>query len=245
MFRSFALTTAMLFVVAAPAQVSFITRTDSLSDSTQLTFGSGTRSISSPSTAWLVFPTQSDPSYNYGYAITGPTAGAQRPVVTNDLLNRNVFRAHNLFMSYNATANGHTFRLPNDSPFGLFGPVQFFARYNATGLFQRDVVFSAAPTAQMSGPTANLSARLSSTRIGQFNLPRYIVTGYFLNASGVNNVNLITPVGGITFNTFLAPSAATFSMPIARLTVPSNRLTTPPRSVTSTEFRANYELRLR
>jgi len=245
MLRSTSFLTALIVAAVSSAQSSLLTRIDGVPDSVQLTFRTQSLTSFSPSTAFGAIPNQTQPNYNFGYALTGPTVGARRPVVSNDIYNRNVFSSRDVLMSFTGVADNHVFQLPDDQPFSLVGPVQFAARYNATGLWQRDVVFSARPTARVVGPTANLQATLSTSRIGLFNKPRFNVTGFIINQSGVNNVNLISPVNGIIFNTFLTgPLPRTFSIPVTRMTIPSNRLTTPPRSTTSTEFRTSYNLRL-
>ena len=245
MLRSSAIMTAIFFAAVSSAQSSLLTRIDSVPDSVQLTFRTQSSSAVSPNTAWVTLPSQTQPDYNFGYSITAPTVGARRAIVSNDITNKNVFRNFGVDMSFTGVADGHVFRLPDDAPFSLSGSVQFVARYSATGLFQRDVVFSARPTARVVGPTANLTATLNTLRIGLFNKPRYNVTGFFINQNGVNNVNLVTPVNGFIFNTFLTgPLPSTFSIPVTRLTVPRNRLTVPPRAATTTDFRAAYELRL-
>jgi hypothetical protein len=245
MLRSTSFLTALMVAAVAPAQSSLLRRIDSVPDSVQLTLSTQSRTSAGPNTAFASIPNQSAPNYNFGYAITGPTVGARRAVVSNEVYNKNVFSNRDILMSFTGVADNHVFQLPDDQPFSLVGPVQFTARYNATGIWQRDVVFSARPTARVVGPTANLQATLSTSRIGLFSKPRFNVTGFIINQSGVNNVNLVSPVNGIIFNTFLTgPLPRTFSIPVTRMTIPSNRLTTPPRATTSTEFRTSYNLRL-
>jgi len=122
--------------------------------------------------------------------------------------------------------------------------VQFHVSYDSSGINQKQIVFASPPTAQLSGPTANLSARLTTSQIGPFNRPRYNVTGFYIDQNGINNVNLITPIGGITFDTFLNVAPTSFNMPVARLNVPTARLTQQPKVITAASFKAYYELRL-
>lgn len=245
MLRSTSFLTALVFAAVSSAQSSLLTRIDSVPDSVQLTFRTQSRTSISPNTAFASIPNQSQPNYIFGYAITAPTVGARRAVIGNEIYTKNVFNNRDVFMSFTGVADGHVFRLPDDQPFSLVGPVQFAVRYSATGIWQRDVVFNARPTARVVGPTANLQATLSTSRIGLFNKPRFNVTGFIINQNGVSNINLVSPVNGIIFNTFLTgPLPRTFSIPVTRMTIPSNRLTTPPRSTTSTEFKTSYTLRL-
>ena len=85
MLRSSAIMTAMFFAAVSSAQSSLLTRIDSVPDSVQLTFRTQSRSNFSPNVAWLTLPSQSQPDYNFGFAITAPTTGARRAVVSNDI----------------------------------------------------------------------------------------------------------------------------------------------------------------
>jgi hypothetical protein len=70
------------------------------------------------------------------------------------------------------------------------------------------------------------------------------VTGFFIDHGGINNVNLVSPIGGITFNTFLATSPQTVTMPLVNLTVPSTVMPQKPANPTSMSFKVLYRLQL-
>jgi hypothetical protein len=197
-----------------------------------------------PSLAWFVFPFEAFPDYNFGYSQTSPCIGGRTPVIGNAIFNRMFFRNANVPVSFQGFASQHSFVKAPPGPFALVGPVKFLVSYDSSGITQREIVFNSPPTAALSGPTANLSARLTTSRIGPFNPPRYNVTGFFIDQNGINNVNLVTPIGGIIFDTFLNVSPPTFTMPLARLNVPTARLTQQPKAITAASFKAYYELRL-
>jgi hypothetical protein len=234
---------ALAVAASAPGQ-AIITRTDAIPDVVQLTYNGRASAITNLTTAILATPSQAAPDYTFGYAFTGPTTGRSRISVLNDLFNRNRFgTGFNVFRAFTANASGHTFSIPADSPGALGGPVILNAVYRSTGVSQRYVYFASPPSAQVAGPTANLTAIMTGSRLGPFGFAQFHVTGFFIDANGVNPVDLITPIGGMTFNTFLASGPTTFSIPTTRLTVPQSRVTVPQAQPTTTEFRAYYELR--
>ena len=248
MRRSISLSTVLFAAVPAFGQgfgVSLdIIRSDNIQNTLQLNIGSRSFVRAHPSLAWFVFPFEATPDYNYGYSQTAPCIGGRNPIIGNAIYNRILFRNANLPMSFQGFASNHSFERAGRTLQALVGPVQFHVSYDSSGINQKQIVFAAPPTAQLSGPTANLSARLTTSQIGPFNRPRYNVTGFFIDQQGINNVNLITPIGGITFDTFLNVAPSSFTMPIARLNVPTARLTQQPKVITSASFKAYYELRL-
>jgi hypothetical protein len=229
---------------AATAQNMDIIRTDNLQNTLQLRIRNTQFVCAHPSLVWLVFPFEATPDYNYGYAQTCPTIFGRTPVIGNAVYNRILYRNANVVTSFFGNASNHTFQKAPPGIFNLVGPVEFWAAYNSSGLGQKNIIFNAAPTAVLSGPSANLSATLTTSTIGPALLPRYRVTGFFIDQNGINNVNLITPIGGISFATFLNVAPQNFSMPLARLNVPLGRLTQQPSRITSAFFKAYYELRL-
>lgn len=246
MLRSTAVFALLAGAASAFGQAGSMTRTDSVPDTVQLGFGARSSFASSPNTAVVALPSQSQPDYTFGYALTNPLTGRRTTIVQNDLFTRMVYRNPNIFMSYNGNASGHTFTLPVGT-FSIGGAVRFTGYYRSEGLAPRYVFYSAPPSAQIAGPTANLTATLNSNRMGQFSKPQFRVTGFFTDAGGINLVNEITRPGGITYNTFLATSPASFAIPASRLTVPSNRITVPQAAgfqPVTAEFRATYDLRL-
>jgi len=248
MFRSTALFAALIAAGTAPGQAGLMTRTDGVPDTVQATFQGRSSSISNRVAAVLAAPSQTQPDYAFGTAMTTPTTGSARPVLFNDLFNRNAYGGFNILRGIVVNASGHSFTIPTGAgAFSISGPVRFQATYRSTGISQRYVFFTSAPTAQIAGPTCNLTARLSSTRMGQFSPPTFNVSGFYTDQTGVHVVNQTTPVGGITYNTFLATAPASFSIPASRLTVPSNRVTVPGgpgANPVTTEFRATYQLSL-
>ena len=105
MFRSTSYLTALVVAAVASAQPSLLTRVDSVPDSVQLTFRNQSLSSFSPNAAWVTLPSQSQPNYNFGYAITGPTVGARRAIVSNEVYNRNVFSNRDILMSFTGSAD--------------------------------------------------------------------------------------------------------------------------------------------
>ena len=235
---------ALLTSSAAVAQNVDIIRSDNIQNTLQLRIRNTQFVRAHPSLVWFVFPFEATPDYNYGYAQTSPCMFGRKPVIGNAVYNRIFYRNANVVTSFYGNASNHTFQKAPREQFSLVGPVEFWAMYNSSGLGQKDIVFASPPTAQLSGPSANLSATLTSSIIGQARLPRYRVTGFYIDQQGINNVNLITPIGGISFNTFLNVAPQNFSMPLAKLTVPLGRVLQQPRAITSAFFKAYYELRL-
>jgi len=244
MLRSTAVFAALTFAAAASAQNTDIIRTDRIMNTMQLDIKTSKFVLADPQLAWYVFPFEATPDYNYGYSWTQPCPGRRNPIIRNAIYNRIFYRNANVPMSLVGLAGQHTFQKAPPGLFNLVGPVQFLASYNSTGITQRDITLAAPVTARMSGPTADLSATLTGSRLGPFNPARYNVTGFFIDQSGVHNVNLVTPIGGITFNTFLNVAPETFTMPAARLNVPTARLTQQPKAITTAFFKAYYELSL-
>lgn len=247
MLRSIAVFSALASSAAAFGQFGQsmdIIRTDNIQNTLQLNIKTRSFVRAHPSLAWFVFPFEATPDYNYGYSQTSPCIGGRYPVIGNAIYNRILFRNANVPMSYLGLAGNHSFQLATRTPFALVGPVEFWTIYTSSGINQKDINFAAAPTAQLSGPTANLSARLTTTRLGPGARGQYNVTGFYIDQQGINNVNLVTPDGGISFNTFLNVAPASFTMPIARLNVPTARVTQQPKVITSAFFKAYYELRL-
>lgn len=235
---------ALSATFAASAQNMDIIRADRIQNTLQLRIKNTQFVRAHPSLAWFVFPFEGTPDYNYGYSQTSPCLGGRYPVVGNAIYNRILFQNANVVTSFLGLAGNHSFQRAQRDPFALVGPVEFWAMYNSSGLGQKDIVFQSAPSAQLSGPSANLSATLTSARIGAANLPRYRITGFYIDQQGINNVNLVTPVGGISFPTFLNVAPNNFDMPVARLNVPLGRLLQKPPRITSAFFKAYYELRL-
>lgn len=221
-----------------------IIRSDNIQNTMQLNIRSRSFVRAHPSLAWFVFPFEATPDYNYGYSQTVPCITGRNLAVGNAIYNRILFRNANVPMSFQGFASNHSFQRAGRTAQALVGPVQFHVSYDSSGINQKQIVFASPPTAQLSGPTANLSARLTTSQIGPFNRPRYNVTGFYIDQNGINNVNLITPIGGITFDTFLNVAPDSFTMPIARLNVPTARLTQQPKVITAASFKAYYELRL-
>ena len=245
MLRALAVLTAAAFAASAPAQNMDIIRLDRIQNTIQLIFKSNNFVVAHPSLAWYVFPLQGTPDYNYGYSQTSPTIGGRTPIIGNAIYNRILFQNANVPMSFLGLAGSHIFQKAPQGAFALVGPVEFWAYYNSTGITQRDIVFASAPTARLSGPTADLSATLTGTRLGPFNPAQYRVNGFYIDQQGIHNINIVTPIGGISFATALnvAPQAP-FTMTQARLNVPTAKLTQQPRVITSAFFKAYYELRL-
>jgi len=245
MLRSFVVSTMLAAAAVVNGQGSTdIIRTDNIQNTLQFNIRNRSFVRAHPSLAWFVFPFEATPDYNYGYSQTSPCIGGRVSIIGNAIYNRILFRNANVPMSYLGLAGNHTFQLATRTPMALVGPVEFWAMYNSSGITQRDITLAGAPTAQLSGPTANLSATLTGTRLGPLNPAQYRVTGFFIDQAGINNVNLVTPIGGIAFNTFLNVAPSTFNMPVARLNVPAARLTQQPKVITSAFFKAYYELRL-
>jgi hypothetical protein len=244
MLRSIAVLTAAVAATASFGQNTDIIRTDRIQNTMQLNIRNRGFVRAHPSLAWFVFPFEATPDYNFGYAQTSPCMGRRTPVVGNAIYNRIFFRNANVPMGFVGRAGSHAFQKAPPGVFALAGPVEFLAAYNSRGITQREIVFASPPTARMSGPTADLSATLTSNRLSPFSPARYRVTGFFVDQNGINNVNLVTPIGGIVFDTFLQVSPETFTMPQARLDVPTARLTQQPKVITSAFFKAYYELRL-
>src|SRR4051812_41816082 len=239
MLRSFVVSTMLAAAAVVNGQGSTdIIRTDNIQNTLQLNIRNRSFVRAHPSLAWFVFPFEATPDYNYGYSQTSPCIGGRFPIIGNAIYNRVLFRNANVPMSFLGLAGNHTFQLATRTPFALVGPVEFWTIYTSSGINQRDINFAAAPTAQLSGPTANLSARLTTTRLGTGARGRYNVTGFFIDQQGINNVNLVTDEGGISFNTFLGVAPSTFTMPVARLTVPTARMTQQPKVITSAFFKA-------
>jgi len=237
-------TLALAASSAAVAQNMDIIRTDNIQNTLQLRIKNTQFVRAHPSFVWFVFPFEGTPDYNYGYAQTSPCMFGRTPIVGNAVYNRILFQNANVLTSFFGNASNHTFQKAPPGLFALVGPVEFWTQYNSSGLGQKNIVFNAAPTAALSGPSANLSATLTTLTIGPALLPRWRVTGFFIDQNGINNVNLITPIGGISFATFLNVAPQNFTMPLARLNVPLGRLTQQPSRITSAFFKAYYELRL-
>ena len=242
---TFAAAAALIFAAAAPAQNMDIIRSDNIANTIQLRINNHSFVRAHPSLAWFVFPFEALPDYNYGYAQTSPCfTGARWPVIGNALYNRIFFQNANVPMNFLARASGHTFQKAPPGPFALVGPVEFWGWYSSTGIIQRDIVLNGPVTMHLSGPTADLSATLTSNRIGPGRQVQYHVTGFYIDQNGINGVNLITQPGGISFATHLNVAPVNFDMPLARLDVPTARLTQQPKRITSAFFKAYYELRL-
>jgi hypothetical protein len=198
-----------------------------------------------PFLAWFVFPLEAVPDYNFGYAQTAPNIGGRRGIIGNAIFNRMLFQNARVTMSFLGLAGNHTFQKAPPTPLALVGPVQFLVAYNSRGISQRDIRFTGGvPTARLTGPTADLQAALTNTRMGPLFPPQYQVNGFFVDQNGVNFVNLVTPPGGVVFNTRLATAPDNFAMPNAFLNIPTAQLSSQPRVITAAFFKAYYELRL-
>jgi hypothetical protein len=220
-------------------------RTDRLQNVGQFGIGTNLFNCAHPALVHFVHPPQGQPSYVYGYVQTCPTIGGRTQIFGSAVYNRMFFQNANLPMSYFGNANNHEFQKAPFGTFRLVGPAQFCASYGSTGLVQRDVVFpNGPPSARLRGPTADLTAVLLQNRLGPLNTARFRVTGFFIDQNGINNVNLITPIGGITFNTELQVAPNISSMPLVNLRVPRGIVNEAPRVPTTVAFKALYSLQL-
>jgi len=236
--------TALTLTSAAVAQNTDIIRTDNIQNTLQLGIKNRSFVIANPELAWFVFPFEATPDYNFGYSQTSPCIFGRWPVIGNAVYSRLFFRNANVPMNFLARASGHTFQKAPQGPFALVGPIEFWGMYNSSGITQRDIVLNGPVTMRLSGPTADLSATLTRTRLGPLNPVQYRITGFYIDQNGINGVNLISPIGGTSFATFLSVAPETFSMPVARLDVPTAKLTQQPKKITAVFFKGYYELRL-